>query len=141
MNILRCQVEKKQVLSEGNTLHVWAKSLRLFLVKLITADNTDFTANPIMHHQGLRHLGKAEASVEEVERYLEDAYCGHMSVETIQLSSLEEREWFADRFEELKKTRFSTEERKQLAQVMLESQVLSRLACPLCGHPPTTVGI
>lgn len=72
---------------------------------------------------GLRHFGKAEASVEEVQAYLEDTYCGHISVETSQLSSLEEREWLADRFEELKKKSFSTEDRRQLAKVMLESQV------------------
>ncbi|XP_070763323.1 2-oxoadipate dehydrogenase complex component E1 [Enoplosus armatus] len=71
---------------------------------------------------GLRHFGKEEASVEEVQAYLEEAYCGHMSVETSQLSSMEEREWFADRFEELKKKSFSTEERRQLAKIMLESQ-------------------
>ncbi|XP_036963871.1 probable 2-oxoglutarate dehydrogenase E1 component DHKTD1, mitochondrial [Acanthopagrus latus] len=71
---------------------------------------------------GLRHFGKAEASVEEVRAYLEEAYCGHLSVETGHLSSLEEREWFADRFEELKKKSFSTEERRQLAKIMLESQ-------------------
>ncbi|KAM3870535.1 2-oxoadipate dehydrogenase complex component E1 [Diretmus argenteus] len=75
-----------------------------------------------LNTSGLRHFGKAEASVEEVLAYLEDAYCGHVSVETSQLSSLEEREWFADRFEELKAESFSTEERKQLAQLMLESQ-------------------
>lgn len=61
--------------------------------------------------------------MEEVQAYLEDTYCGHLSVETSQLSTLEEREWFADRFEELKKNSFSTEERRQLAKVMLESQV------------------
>ncbi|KAM3609018.1 uncharacterized protein V6R79_008537 [Siganus canaliculatus] len=71
---------------------------------------------------GLRHFGKAEASVEEVQAYLEAAYCGHLSVETNQLGSLEEREWFADRFEELKKNGFSIEERRNLAKIMLESQ-------------------
>ncbi|XP_030282979.1 2-oxoadipate dehydrogenase complex component E1 [Sparus aurata] len=71
---------------------------------------------------GLQHFGKAEASVEEVRAYLEEAYCGHLSVETGHLSSLEEREWFADRFEELKKKSFSMEERRQLAKIMLESQ-------------------
>lgn len=71
---------------------------------------------------GLQHFGKAQASVEEVQAYLEEAYCGHLSVETSQLSSLEEREWFADRFEELKRQSFSPEERKQLAKIMLESQ-------------------
>ncbi|KAG8012767.1 putative 2-oxoglutarate dehydrogenase E1 component DHKTD1 [Nibea albiflora] len=75
-----------------------------------------------LNTSGLRHFGKAEASVEEVQAYLEEAYCGHLSVEISQLSSLEEREWFADRFEELKKTSFSPEERRRLAKVMLESQ-------------------
>uniref|UniRef100_A0A669DKJ7 2-oxoadipate dehydrogenase complex component E1 n=1 Tax=Oreochromis niloticus TaxID=8128 RepID=A0A669DKJ7_ORENI len=70
----------------------------------------------------LRHFGKAQASVEEVQAYLEEAYCGHLSVETGQLSSLDEREWFADRFEELKRENFSPEERRQLAKIMLESQ-------------------
>ncbi|KAJ3596650.1 hypothetical protein NHX12_003054 [Muraenolepis orangiensis] len=71
---------------------------------------------------GLRHFGKDQASVEEVISYLEGAYCGHISVETSQLSTLQEREWFADRFEELKKLTFSTEEKRQLATLMLESQ-------------------
>ncbi|XP_054475326.1 2-oxoadipate dehydrogenase complex component E1 [Anoplopoma fimbria] len=75
-----------------------------------------------LNTSGLRHFGKAEASVEEVRAYLEGAYCGHLSVETSQLSSLEEREWFADRFEELKKQSFSTGEKRQLAKIMLESQ-------------------
>ncbi|KAM9352617.1 2-oxoadipate dehydrogenase complex component E1 [Symphorus nematophorus] len=75
-----------------------------------------------LNTSGLRHFGKAEASVEEVQAYLEEAYCGRLSVETSQLSSLEEREWFADRFEELKKKSFSAEERRQLAKLMLESQ-------------------
>ncbi|CAB1445989.1 unnamed protein product [Pleuronectes platessa] len=77
-----------------------------------------------LNTSGLRHFGKAEASLEELQAYLEEAYCGHLSVETSQLSTLEEREWFADRFEELKRKSFSTEERKQLAQIMLESQEL-----------------
>uniref|UniRef100_A0A671LSH8 2-oxoadipate dehydrogenase complex component E1 n=1 Tax=Sinocyclocheilus anshuiensis TaxID=1608454 RepID=A0A671LSH8_9TELE len=71
---------------------------------------------------GLRHFGKAEATSEEVVAYLERTYCGRISVETTQLQSLQEREWFADRFEELKKEAFSTEERRQLAKLMLESQ-------------------
>uniref|UniRef100_A0A3P9MC65 2-oxoadipate dehydrogenase complex component E1 n=1 Tax=Oryzias latipes TaxID=8090 RepID=A0A3P9MC65_ORYLA len=71
---------------------------------------------------GLRHFGKSQALAEEVRAYLEKAYCGPMSVETGQLSSLEEKEWFSDRFEELKSMTFSPEERRQLAKIMLESQ-------------------
>lgn len=64
--------------------------------------------------------------MEEVQAYLEDTYCGHLSVETGQLSCLEERQWFADHFEELKRKSFSPEERKHLAKLMLESQVRPR---------------
>nr|XP_006633362.2 PREDICTED: probable 2-oxoglutarate dehydrogenase E1 component DHKTD1, mitochondrial isoform X1 [Lepisosteus oculatus] len=70
----------------------------------------------------LTHFGKGEASLENVLAYLDHTYCGHISIETSQLQSLEEREWFASRFEELKKETFSPEERRQLAKLMLESQ-------------------
>lgn len=76
-----------------------------------------------MNSKGLRHFGKSQALAEEVRAYLEKVYCGSMSVETSQLSSLEEKEWFADRFEELKSGTFTPEERRQLARIMLESQV------------------
>uniref|UniRef100_A0A1A8KLI0 2-oxoadipate dehydrogenase complex component E1 n=1 Tax=Nothobranchius kuhntae TaxID=321403 RepID=A0A1A8KLI0_NOTKU len=71
---------------------------------------------------GLRHFGQPQAPIEEVQAYLEKVYCGFLSVETSQLSSMEEREWFADRFEELKSKSFSPGERKHLAKLMLESQ-------------------
>ncbi|XP_033824530.1 2-oxoadipate dehydrogenase complex component E1 [Periophthalmus magnuspinnatus] len=75
-----------------------------------------------LNTSGLRHFGKSEASVEEVQSYLEKTYCGHLSVEISQLSSLVERAWFADRFEELKNQSFNSEEKKRLAKIMLESQ-------------------
>ncbi|RXM27840.1 putative 2-oxoglutarate dehydrogenase E1 component DHKTD1, mitochondrial [Acipenser ruthenus] len=71
---------------------------------------------------GLLHFGKAEGSLEDVLQYLNHTYCGHMSIETSQLQTLEEREWFAQRFEELKKEVFTPEERRQLATLMLQSQ-------------------
>ncbi|XP_060770497.1 2-oxoadipate dehydrogenase complex component E1-like isoform X2 [Neoarius graeffei] len=71
---------------------------------------------------GLRHFGKSEARTEEVVAYLEDIYCGRISVEISQLESLEESVWLTDRFEELKKESFTAEERRQLAKLMLESQ-------------------
>ncbi|KAM4733569.1 2-oxoadipate dehydrogenase complex component E1 [Anableps anableps] len=80
------------------------------------------TVSGTLNTSGLRHFGKAQGSMEEVQTYLEQVYCGHLSVETSQLSSLEEREWFADRFEELKREGFSAEEKKHLAKLMLESQ-------------------
>lgn len=68
-------------------------------------------------------MGKEEASLEEVLVYLNQIYCGQISIETSQLQSQEEKDWFAKRFEELKKETFSTEERKHLSKLMLESQV------------------
>ncbi|XP_059260307.1 2-oxoadipate dehydrogenase complex component E1 isoform X4 [Mustela nigripes] len=71
---------------------------------------------------GLLNMGKEEASLEEVLAYLNQIYCGQISIETSQLQSQEEKDWFAKRFEELKKESFSTEERKHLSKLMLESQ-------------------
>ncbi|XP_028018726.2 2-oxoadipate dehydrogenase complex component E1 isoform X2 [Balaenoptera acutorostrata] len=73
---------------------------------------------------GLLNMGKEEASLEEVVAYLNQIYCGQISIETSQLQSQEEKEWFAKRFEELKKEAFTTEERKHLSKLMLESQEL-----------------
>jgi 2-oxoglutarate dehydrogenase complex dehydrogenase (E1) component-like enzyme len=71
-------------------------------------------------------MGKEEASLEEVLAYLNQVYCGPISIETAQLQSQEEKDWFARRFEELKKETFTTEERKHLSKLMLESQVLKQ---------------
>ncbi|KAG8535580.1 hypothetical protein GDO81_028216, partial [Engystomops pustulosus] len=76
---------------------------------------------------GVLNIGKEEATLEEVLAYLDHTYCGQISVETSQLQSLEEREWFSRRFEELKRETFSTEEKKQLARLMLECQAYSSL--------------
>lgn len=72
-------------------------------------------------------MGKEEASVEDVLAYLDHVYCGHISIETSQLPTLEERKWFTKRFEELKQEAFMTEEKKHLCKLMLESQVPSSL--------------
>ena len=72
---------------------------------------------------GLLNLGKEAASLEEVLAYLNHIYCGPISIETAQLQSQEERDWFARRFEDQKKETFTTEERKYLSKLLLESQV------------------
>ncbi|KAM6094741.1 2-oxoadipate dehydrogenase complex component E1 isoform 2-T2 [Chlamydotis macqueenii] len=71
---------------------------------------------------GLLNMGKEEASLEDVLAYLDHIYCGHISIETSQLPTLEEREWFAKRFEELKQEAFTPEEKKHLCKLLLESQ-------------------
>lgn len=82
-----------------------------------------FEVSPLFSFTGLLNMGKEEASLEEVLAYLNHIYCGPISIETIQLQSQEEKDWFARRFEELKKESFTTEERKHLAKLLLESQV------------------
>lgn len=84
-------------------------------------------ANNIYFPPGLLNMGKEEASLEDVLAYLDHIYCGHISIETSQLPTLEEREWFAKRFEELKQEAFTPEEKKHLCKLMLESQVLCSL--------------
>lgn len=79
-------------------------------------------------------MGKEEASVEDVMAYLDHIYCGHISIETSQLPTLEEREWFAKRFEELKQEAFTPEEKKHLCKLMLESQVLCSLLLDCNSH-------
>ncbi|XP_060634255.2 2-oxoadipate dehydrogenase complex component E1 [Anolis sagrei] len=71
---------------------------------------------------GLLNMGKEEASLEDILSYLDHMYCEHMSIETSQLSTLQEREWITKRFEELKQEAFTTEEKKYLSKLMLESQ-------------------
>ncbi|NWH79908.1 DHTK1 dehydrogenase, partial [Piaya cayana] len=71
---------------------------------------------------GLLNMGKEEASLEDVLAYLDHIYCGHISIETSQLPTLEERQWFAKRFEELKQEALTPEEKKHLCKLMLESQ-------------------
>uniref|UniRef100_A0A8D0C110 2-oxoadipate dehydrogenase complex component E1 n=1 Tax=Salvator merianae TaxID=96440 RepID=A0A8D0C110_SALMN len=75
---------------------------------------------------GLLNMGKEEASLEDVLSYLNHIFCGHMSIETSQLSSLQEKVWMAKRFEELKQEAFTTEEKKYLSKLMLESQEFDR---------------
>ncbi|XP_066134886.1 2-oxoadipate dehydrogenase complex component E1 isoform X3 [Saccopteryx bilineata] len=75
---------------------------------------------------GLLNMGKDEASLEEVLAHLNQIYCGQISIETSQLQSQEEKDWFARRFEELEKETFTTEERKNLSKLMLESQEFDR---------------
>uniref|UniRef100_A0A4W3IP28 2-oxoadipate dehydrogenase complex component E1 n=1 Tax=Callorhinchus milii TaxID=7868 RepID=A0A4W3IP28_CALMI len=72
--------------------------------------------------KGMLNIGKEEATLEEVLAYLNHTYCGHMSVEISHLETLAERDWFAQRFEQIKQEALTPEERRHLAKLMLESQ-------------------
>jgi len=61
-------------------------------------------------------------NVSELGRVLADLYCGSTAVECGYVSDLEEREWIYAKYEEVKNTHLSNEEKKQIAQEMLRSQ-------------------
>ncbi|XP_048465966.1 2-oxoadipate dehydrogenase complex component E1-like [Rhincodon typus] len=72
--------------------------------------------------KGMLNFGKEVATLEEVLAYLEQTYCGHISVEIGQLETMAERQWFAQRFEQAKRETLTPEEKRHLAKLMLESQ-------------------
>ncbi|KAK2101024.1 putative 2-oxoglutarate dehydrogenase E1 component DHKTD1, mitochondrial [Saguinus oedipus] len=74
------------------------------------------------HTAGLLNMGKEEASLAEVLAYLNQICCGQISIETAQLQSQEEKDWFARWSEEVQRETFTTEEQKHLSKLMLESQ-------------------
>ncbi|XP_063782948.1 2-oxoadipate dehydrogenase complex component E1 isoform X2 [Pseudophryne corroboree] len=90
---------------------------------------------------GLLNIGKEEATLGEVLAYLDRIYCGKISIETSQLQTLEEQEWFSKRFEQLKEETFSTEERKHLAKLMLECQLMFRKMRGLSEFPESSLAI
>uniref|UniRef100_UPI00398F6A1A 2-oxoadipate dehydrogenase complex component E1 n=1 Tax=Pristiophorus japonicus TaxID=55135 RepID=UPI00398F6A1A len=76
----------------------------------------------LFHTKGMLSLVKEEATLEEVLAYLDQTYCGHISVEISQLETMAERDWFAQRFEQAKQDTLTQEEKRHLAKLMLESQ-------------------
>ncbi|KAB7500735.1 putative 2-oxoglutarate dehydrogenase E1 component DHKTD1-like protein, mitochondrial [Armadillidium nasatum] len=62
-------------------------------------------------------------SLEELDKKLQDIYCGDMSAEFMYLNSLEEREWFGAEIEKVASTQISDEERREMATDLLKSQV------------------
>ncbi|RXG72744.1 putative 2-oxoglutarate dehydrogenase E1 component DHKTD1, mitochondrial [Armadillidium vulgare] len=62
-------------------------------------------------------------SLEELDKKLQDIYCGDMSAEFMYLNSLEEREWFGAEIEKLASTQISDEEKREMATDLLKSQV------------------
>ncbi|XP_069765756.1 2-oxoadipate dehydrogenase complex component E1 isoform X1 [Narcine bancroftii] len=79
-------------------------------------------SNDLVCTKDLLNFGKDESSLEEVLAYLDKTYCGHMSIEISHLETMLEREWFAQRFEQIKQETLSPEEQRLLAKLMLESQ-------------------
>ncbi|XP_062928837.1 2-oxoadipate dehydrogenase complex component E1 [Mobula hypostoma] len=76
----------------------------------------------LIYTKDLLTFGKDEATLDEVLAYLDNVYCGHVSIEISQLETMAEREWFTQRFEEIRRETLTQEEKRLLAKLMLESQ-------------------
>ncbi|XP_077997960.1 2-oxoadipate dehydrogenase complex component E1-like [Glandiceps talaboti] len=86
------------------------------LYGLSSEDNTQYDL------EGILNIGKPTASLPEILQHLEDIYCGTVSAEFTNLEETEEREWFADQFEQLQQHKLSAEEKKTLALHLSKSQ-------------------
>ncbi|XP_035669706.1 probable 2-oxoglutarate dehydrogenase E1 component DHKTD1, mitochondrial [Branchiostoma floridae] len=73
--------------------------------------------------QGILHVGKESATITDVLKHLEDIYCGPLAVEFNQLATEEEREWFSRRLEQHHGETLPVDRKKELAKILLESQV------------------
>ncbi|OQV16425.1 putative 2-oxoglutarate dehydrogenase E1 component DHKTD1, mitochondrial [Hypsibius exemplaris] len=65
----------------------------------------------------------AETTVVELQAALRKIYSGRISVEFQHLFELEEREWFAQRFEQLSRENFPAGTKKRMAELLIQTQV------------------
>lgn len=69
------------------------------------------------------YSGNGSSSTIELRNYLKDAYEGTMSAEFMHISNTFEREWFTKRFENIHHDVVSIETKKDIAKVLLESEL------------------
>ncbi|XP_013778792.1 probable 2-oxoglutarate dehydrogenase E1 component DHKTD1, mitochondrial [Limulus polyphemus] len=78
----------------------------------------------IIQLDGLVGLEKSKGSVQEVIEFLKKAYCGPISVEFQHMSTEEEKEWFAQKFENMQQMWYLTPDKKRtLGKELLKSQM------------------
>ncbi|XP_071963051.1 2-oxoadipate dehydrogenase complex component E1-like [Antedon mediterranea] len=70
----------------------------------------------------LNTADKGSKSLDEVISALESIYCGATSAECSHLETLEEREWFAQKFEESRSWQLTDSEKIEIAKVIAKSQ-------------------
>ena len=70
--------------------------LHLHFHGLTDADlDTTFQTSPL-------YIGKPEATLREIVETLEETYCGHLGAEYMHITSFEEKQWLAQRFESVR---------------------------------------
>ncbi|XP_019627441.1 PREDICTED: probable 2-oxoglutarate dehydrogenase E1 component DHKTD1, mitochondrial [Branchiostoma belcheri] len=73
--------------------------------------------------QGILHTWTESATITDILKHLEDIYCGPLAVEFHQLVTEEEKEWFSRQLEQQHGEALPVDRRKELAKILLESQV------------------
>ncbi|CAD5231452.1 unnamed protein product [Bursaphelenchus xylophilus] len=70
--------------------------------------------------QNISH-GDFSGRLDEFISYLETTYCNDLAIEFKHLNSVKEQKWIADEFEKIKRTEFSRDEKKKIAESMLKA--------------------
>lgn len=60
-------------------------------------------------------------SVGQLKERLDKIYCDNVSAEFSYITSEEEREWIAERYEAIFESRLENQERKEIAELMLKA--------------------
>ncbi|XP_064622382.1 2-oxoadipate dehydrogenase complex component E1-like [Lineus longissimus] len=101
----------------------------LKLAKRVSAPELELSHYGLAHEQatlhdlhGILNTGVTTATTSDVIQKLREIYCGTVAVEFQQLQSLEEREWFAQRYEETRHEPIPPERKVALAKLMLKCQ-------------------
>ncbi|KAK6999788.1 endoribonuclease Dicer [Biomphalaria glabrata] len=88
-------------------------------LRLYGIDGTDKTVIPTL---GLLHGNSTQIALSELVQTLERLYCSSIAAEFQHLQTLEEREWFADKFETRHEIEVSDTRKVELAKLMLRCE-------------------
>ncbi|ESO94167.1 hypothetical protein LOTGIDRAFT_215641 [Lottia gigantea] len=72
--------------------------------------------------EGILYSDRLECSISDIVQLLQDEYCQGITAEFDYLQTEEEREWFAENFEQKKQTSITDERKIKIAKLLLKSQ-------------------
>lgn len=72
---------------------------------------------------GIIYAEDANGTIESLEHFLKDRYCGSVSAEFSYIESEEEREWLQTNYEKLLGERLTTNDKVEIVKLLIESQV------------------
>ncbi|XP_072032224.1 2-oxoadipate dehydrogenase complex component E1-like [Amphiura filiformis] len=91
------------------------------------------TDNKVFELEGIVNSTMKSGNMEDIVSHLESLYCDQMSAEFMHLTTMEEREWFAEKFEESRTWTLSDDEKKSLALTLAESQAFDNFLAAKFG--------